>query len=28
VWIYRGDIAPERAIPREVGLPAQAGTGV
>jgi small subunit ribosomal protein S3 len=27
VWIYRGDITPERAIPREVGLAAQAGTG-
>jgi small subunit ribosomal protein S3 len=28
VWIYRGDINPERAIPREPGLAAQAGTGV
>src|SRR5512146_1427215 len=28
VWIYRGDITPERALPREVGLPAPAGTGV
>jgi len=27
VWIYRGDITPERAIPRDAGLPAQAGTG-
>jgi small subunit ribosomal protein S3 len=28
VWIYRGDLAPERQLPREATLPAQAGQGV
>jgi small subunit ribosomal protein S3 len=28
VWIYRGDIAPERPPAREIGAPAPAVTGV
>jgi small subunit ribosomal protein S3 len=27
VWIYRGDIAPERQLPREAGAAAAAGQG-
>jgi small subunit ribosomal protein S3 len=27
VWIYRGEIAPERTLPREAAMTAQSGTG-